>query len=80
MIVIAIVILVDFMCFAPAHLNQGGGGLVIMSVPPVQDFPLPGLHSHMTGSVATPEQGQRLDIMKYIHEMKNLNEKISNIE
>ena len=51
-----------------------------MSVPPVQDFPLPGLHSHMTGSVATPEQGQRLDIMKYIHEMKNLNEKISNIE
>ena len=43
---------------------------MIMGVPPVKDFPLPGLHSHMTGSVATPEQGQGLDTIKYMHEMK----------
>ena len=60
-----------FLYFCIFHLNQGGGGLVIMGVPPVKDFPLPGLHSHMTGSVATPEQGQRVDIIKHMHEMKN---------
>ena len=59
----AIVIeIVNSKYFAPVHLNQGGGGLVIVSVPPVKDFSLPRLHSHMAGSVATPEQGQKVDI------------------
>ena len=57
----------SFRRFAKAHLNEGGVCLVVVSVPPVQDFSLSSLHPHMAGSVAAPEKGQRIYIIKHVH-------------